>query len=436
MWFVPVLHRFCSLAVRTYYRFEVRGATPPASGPIVVVANHPNGVVDPGCVIAAAGRPLRYLAKAPLFDYFLLGPLVRGSGAIPVQRRQDEVGAEIDNSMMFAAARAALASGSALGIFPEGISHDEPSMTPLKTGAARIVLGSAAEGTRGIRIIPVGLNYRAKQTFRSRALAMVGDDVEWADLEGRPESDSAAVKELTARIERAIRDVTVNLERWEDAALIEFAEAVWSAELGSGDAEERHEGRIAAGSILARLRQDDPESVETLAESILSFAQTLEQLGLRPRHLDATPSIVGALRWAVRRLSILVAGVPVIGAGMIVFALPYLLVAFLDRRSDNPRDIRSTYKLLGGGLLYVVWIALIAALAGWRFGIAVGSITAATLPLLGMATQWLRERWGYAMRDVSRFFALRQASLRERLLAQRRALAMAIDALLAKTPRQ
>lgn len=435
MWFVPVLYRFCSLAVRTYYRFEVRGDAPPASGPIVVVANHPNGVVDPGCVIAAAGRPLRYLAKAPLFDYFLLGSLVQGSGAIPVQRRQDDAGAEIDNSGMFAAARAALASGSALGIFPEGISHDEPSMTPLKTGAARIVLGSAAEGTRGIRIIPVGLNYRAKQTFRSRALAMVGDDVAWADLEGRPESDSAAVTELTARIERAIRDVTVNVEYWEDVELIEFAEAIWSAELGRRDAEERHEGRIAAGSILARLRQDDPESVEALAESIRSFAQTLEMLGLRPRHLDARPSIVGAVRWAARRLSILVAGVPVIGAGVVVFALPYLLVAFLDERSDNPRDVRSTYKLLGGGLLYIVWIVLLAAIAGWRWGLVAASITAATLPLLGMATQWLRERWGYAMRDVSRFFALRQASLRERLLARRRSLAMEIDELVAKAPR-
>ncbi len=418
--------------VRTYYRFEVRGEALPSSGPILVVANHPNGVVDPGCVIAAAGRPIRYLAKAPLFDYFLLGPVVRGSGAIPVRRRQDDAGAEIDNTEMFAAARAALVSGSALGIFPEGISHDEPSMTPLKTGAARIALGSAAAGARGIRIIPVGLNYRAKQTFRSRALALVGDDVAWQDLEGRPESDSEAVRELTARIDRSIRDVTVNLEGWEDATLIEFAEAIWSAELGRQGAEERHEGRIAAGSILARLRQDDPDSVEALTESILSFAQTLELLRLRPRHLDATPSILGALGWMARRLSVLIAGVPVIGAGALVFALPYSLVGLVDRRSDIPRDVRSTYKLLGGGLLYILWIGLLAALIGWSAGAMAALIAAAMLPLLGMATQWLRERWGYAMRDMRRFFALRQTSLRQRLLAQRRTLALEIAELVAK----
>ena len=59
-------------------------------------------------------------------------------------------------------------------------------------------------------------------------------------------------------------------------------------------------------------------------------------------------------------------------------------------------------------------------------------IAAAMLPLLGMATQWLRERWGYAMRDMRRFFALRQTSLRQRLLAQRRTLALEIAELVAK----
>lgn len=430
MWTATALSHFCRLAVATYYRFESRGGQVPPSGPVLLVANHPNGIVDPGCVIVAARRPVRYLAKAPLFDHPVIGPLARGSGAIPVRRRQDEQAPDVDNTQTFAAARDALASGDAIGIFPEGISHDEPALTPLKTGAARIVLGAAAVGTRGIRIVPVGLNYRAKETFRSRALALVGDEVEWSDLEGRPESDVEAVRELTARIERAIREVTVNVERWEDVALIAAAEAIWSAEHGSGDAEERHEGRIAAGNILARMRQDDPESVAALADAIAAYAATLESLQLRPRHLDRKPSITGAIRWIARRFSILVAGVPVIAAGSVAFAIPYALVSLIDRSQSITRDVRSTYKLLGGCLLYILWIALAAGVVAWRFGPLAGLAAGAALPLLGIATQWLRERWGYAMRDARRFFALRKSSLRELLLARRKAIAAELDALL------
>lgn len=429
MWLVPMLSRICRFAVRTYYRFESRGEPIPSSGPVLIVANHPNGVVDPICVITAAGRPVRYVAKEPLFAIPILGWLVAGSGAIPVRRRQDLPDGGADNSGMFASARAALAAGSALGIFPEGISHDEPALTPLKTGAARIALGAAAEGTRGIRIVPVGLNYRAKQTFRSRALAFAGDDVAWGDLEGRSEGDADAVRELTLRIDRAIRDVTVNLERWEDVALIELAEAIWSSEFGVRDVEVRHEGRIAAGNILARLRQENPESVEALTEALESFGATLAMLKLRPRHLDAKPSLAGAIRWTIRRLSILVAGVPVIAAGAALFVIPYTLVGLIERRKELSRDVLSTYKLLGGGMLYITWIAVIALLIGWNFGAIAGSCTALGLPMLGMATQWLRERWGHALLDVRRFDSLRKRSPRELLLARRRELAAELDRL-------
>ena len=71
------------------------------------------------------------------------------------------------------------------------------------------------------------------------------------------DSDEEAVRELTSRLETAIRDVTVNLERWEDVALIEFAEAVWSAELGRKDIEERHEAYVDLVRLLLRLGLDE-----------------------------------------------------------------------------------------------------------------------------------------------------------------------------------
>lgn len=90
MWLLPVFSGICDTAVRFFYRFEVKGPAPPRTGPLLLLANHPNSLVDPALVTAAARRPVRFLAKAPLFTHPLVGWLVRGSGAIPVYRRSDD----------------------------------------------------------------------------------------------------------------------------------------------------------------------------------------------------------------------------------------------------------------------------------------------------------------------------------------------------------
>jgi hypothetical protein len=65
------------------------------------------------------------------------------------------------------------------------------------------------------------------------AHVVVGAPIPWQDLASRRVEDQEAVRELTSRIEEGLRGVTVNLEGWEDAPLVECAEAVWSAERGA-----------------------------------------------------------------------------------------------------------------------------------------------------------------------------------------------------------
>ncbi len=144
MWLLPVFSRVSRLALRTFYRLEVAGGRVPPAGPVLLVANHPNSLLDPAMVVAVAGRPVRFLAKAPLFGDAQVGWLVRGAGAIPVYRASDDPSKMGANQDAFRAAHASLAEGDAVGIFPEGTSHSEPSLVPLKTGAARIALGAAA----------------------------------------------------------------------------------------------------------------------------------------------------------------------------------------------------------------------------------------------------------------------------------------------------
>ena len=219
------------LAARIYYRVRFGGPRCLPAGPVLLVANHPNSLLDPTLVVASADRPVRFLAKAPLFSDRKIGWLVKAAGAIPVYRRSDDPSLMSRNEDAFRAVFSVLGDGAVVGIFPEGISHSASSMAPLKTGAARIALGAAASSRApGSRSCPVGLSFRDKETFRSDAFVVRGPPLAWDDLATRGPDDVDAVRELTSRIDAALRSVTVNLGSWEDRPIVECAVRIWEAE--------------------------------------------------------------------------------------------------------------------------------------------------------------------------------------------------------------
>jgi len=257
---------------------------------------------------------------------------------------------------------------------------------------------------------------------------MIGPPVDWDDLRDRSVEDTEAVNELTARIERALRDVTINLEKWEDVRLVEYAEAIWSAEKGlHGDV--RHEARIEVTRALAKLRTDDPASIQQVVDAIEEFAKLLEVLKLRPRHLDQEPDILGAVRWSLRKLIRLGLSIPVLAVGYVVYFVPYLAVVTANRMVDVPRDVRSTIKFFAGLFFYLPWIAILTTLVWWQLGWGWGTAALIGLPMLGIATQLMRERWGVAILSVRRYLSLRKSSLRTRLLERRREIARELEEL-------
>jgi len=429
-WLLPALAPVCSAAIRVFYRFTSEGAAP-ASGPVLLVANHPNSIVDAIVVAASVGRPIRFLAKATLFDEPGLGAMVRAGGAIPVYRRQDDPALTDRNARVFEAVHDALAAGDAVGIFPEGLSHSEPSLARLRTGAARIALGAAERRSIHFPIVPVGIVARQKQTFRSECLALVGTPVLWDDLAGRPESDVEAVRELTARIEQRLRAVTVNVERLEDRTTVECAQAIFAAEQGLEESQETRVSRIRqASEILTRLRVSHPDRVEQLYEEVSSFAWTLDVLGVKAQDLDRTVRLRTTVGWAVKVFGLLLVGGPISAAGHVVFFAPYQLTDWLATRPQIRKERQSTWKILGGALIYLAWIALLSIAAGWWFGLRVGVAAALGLPFLALLTQLVRDRWRDARAQAHRFMLLqRKGHVREQLLARRRKLAEALSRL-------
>ncbi len=210
----PVFDRamrcLAALLIRVFFRsVELVGAERlPGEGPVVVVANHTNGLVDGLLLIARLGRYPRFLGKSTLFRIVPLKPFLRLAGVVPVYRAADgEVTGR--NDQTFARCRQLLGQGGAVAIFPEGISHDELELQPLRTGAARIALGAAFdEHAAGVTIVPVGLVYDAKARFRSRALIDVGSPIhvdECATAYAADPHDAARV--LTDRVRSALTEV-------------------------------------------------------------------------------------------------------------------------------------------------------------------------------------------------------------------------------------
>lgn len=427
MWLLPAFPRLASFAVRTFYRLEVSGEPVPRTGPVLLVANHPNALMDPAVVAAVAGRPVRFLAKAPLFGDPLVGWLVRGSGAIPVHRRQDDPEGLARNDDTFAAVHRALAAGAAVGIFPEGISHDAPALAPLRTGAGRMALGGAALAGGAVPVVPVGLVFRDKTLFRSEALAVVGAPVPWDDLAGRGEEDAAAVRELTTRIDAALRAVTVNLERWEDRPLVETAEAVFAAELGADPAPAARIARLrAATDALARMRRERPGAWEPLARQVRAHARALRVLRMTPAEVRADVGLADAGRWTLRQLGLPRVLLPVAAAGVALFYLPYRLTGFVAARAAPGPDLRATYKALIGGVVHLAWILLVAGAAGWigGWGWGIGALLALpptallTLAAVGHGRRAAAEARRFLLRRT-RVDALRQVRARQRTLAER-----------------
>src|SRR6478672_10300922 len=208
------------LALRIYFqRIEVTGVERvPLNTPVIFVLNHPNALVDPVFLLCLAPRDVSFLAKAPLFRMPVIGYLVKQLDSLPVYRHQDAGEDVSKNQETFIAARKLLARGGTIGICPEGVSHDEPGLKPIKTGAARISLAAVSTGeVSGLKIVPAGLYYTSKTTFRSSALLYFGEPILVArvelDPEGNPPHD--AVRKLSAEIEAALRAVILDAQHEE-----------------------------------------------------------------------------------------------------------------------------------------------------------------------------------------------------------------------------
>lgn len=440
-----ILRGTAAIALRWYYAdVAVQGGERvPRDAPVLILANHPNALIDPLLVGTTVERRVLLTAKATLFDQPVLGLLLRAVGVVPLRRAKDERrdGAlpptPERNAYAFQLVTRALRSRQVVLVFPEGISHDDPTLAPLKSGVARMALQAHSEGVAHIRLLPMGLVFEEKERPDSRVLVRIGEAL---DLDRwLLERAGSEAHELTELLEARLRAVTLNFATAERAArAVRLARLLVA--LG-GTPAPVHSPRSLDEEAAIALRidaaisalTDAPPHLTAAADALVArldaIEQELRQRGISLSDVRVSTRLPDAASFVVRGLPLaLLAGVTLL-LGWATHWIPLRAARRLALRSlarNTSRDQPAMRTILLGGSAVVLWYVLQGVLIVWIANPVVASLWLLLIFSAAHANRVVGGRLERSLQRARSFLAFRSdRTLQPRLVAS-------VDSLLAE----
>ncbi len=436
-------------ALQVYYAgIEVHGsADVPGDGPVLVLANHHNGMVDPMLVVATNERPVRFLAKAPLFEIPVLGFFMRGMDCVPVHRRQDPGYDKTKNEAVYEAVGRALAEGGMVGIFPEGKSHTDPWLAEFRHGAARMALEAerAQDFALGLRVQLVGIHFERTRLFRGKVLVTYAPTVTLASFRAAyAQNPRAEVERLTSELHERLRAMVLEAENDGLVRMADLVERFGVLERDDADLAGRSDlkGRFDRKKLLLEgyryLKRTRPSEIERLVRRLRRYDKLLSMLGIRDDHVEQDHVWTRGAAAAVRHTALLAVGAPLVAYGVALNAAPYYAVLHGIVLQAKTSDVAASSGILVAIFLFPIWYALLVA-AAWLSPLAwpVWLPLVAAGPICGVLTMKWIERSRELMRSTAALWmALRAPSARRKLRAMRVDVLERVEALVLEGTRQ
>ena len=360
----------------------------------LLVAWHPNGLIDPALIMALFPGRIVFGARDGLLRWPIVGRILREVGTVPIYRASDNKSMSGEerhaaNQRSLDALSNELVAGSYSALFPEGLSHDHPHLAELKSGAARLYYNARErdESDKPPVIIPVGLHYDRKQVFRSSVLVTFHEPMELPPgLDVRPSPDDSEevrnerITSLMGEIEETLVRVVHATDDWELHNLMHRARTLSRAEHAARMGSESHKATIANRYLaFAQIwhgyqtrKESHPEEMESLHRELHGYDRLMRTMRLRDYDLDksrrlASPLFFGLLLFQAILVYLLLP--PILLLGYLISGPVHLLIGWTVRKYSKAKKDTASLKLLGGLVLYpFAWAlaGLLAAIAHTR----------------------------------------------------------------------
>ena len=432
---LPLLYRMSRGAMRLalgFYFAHIERFHPervPAAGPVLFTSNHPNSVTDAFVVGTSVPRKVHFVATVQLFRWAPIRWLLTRCGVIPINRAKDDPRAMRTVFDTFEACYEVLERGEAIGIFPEGVTHDDPQLKAVKTGAARMALEleHRHEGRLGLNIVPVGLTFSAKDRYRSTALVNFGDPVRVSDfLAGYPEKRHERIHELSHVIAERIQALILHLPRMENARIVAAVRNLYLDRLRSGQTPDQAADLLRVQAIahaVEKVLEQEPARAVEFGRRLVHYEHMLARLRVTESEVAALGNRGRWMRQNALWLLTALVGAPVALYGWAHRLPPLAIIRWVSgKTAKQPADRThiSTTTLVVGALVFPLFYLALVSLVHLWFGWPVSLWYALSLVPAGLLAHYYYVRLARLFTGLrTGYLLLRAPGLAARLQARR-----------------